>query len=492
MNLATSKSVNNLTILLIAVFFLYVLVSSLAIGGRWDLNEQIAFGQRLVDGISAYANGEDDLFFPSSPYFPGVGYLSYFYSTLGLKDVQVNNQLMLFSAVGIGFSYFIMLYKLTLLIYPKISKGIALTVLTIFFTTHFRFYIGYMSEFKPDTIMLLIGLVGLFIIESKDKNNILYFILIGFLLFITTFFKQSFFMTYFLVYLLIFFHETIPRKQKIGALIGYSLIGVFALFVIFDIENVYFFTVETMSKHSMLDIKTIANFFAYGTIRNFVFIFALLYFLYKRYKALSFNTLEGKYFIFAFMWFLFSLLSTAKLGGNLGNYEAGLIVLAPFAIFAINDIFQKWYEKNYFNYFILAILSVGILAYSYELVKNSFKLVYKINQDAISLEYITTNFSNKNALVDGNTYILAKKAGLHILTEAETVGHFNNVPNYDMSILKNAIKQQKYNVVFIENYFSYFKDKEIHEIFDKKYQLLNGSNIPIHLMGKVYIQRKGS
>ena len=200
--------------------------------------------------------------------------------------------------------------------------------------------------------------------------------------------------------------------------------------------------------------------------------------------------LESKYFIFALIWFLFSALSTAKEGGNVGNYEAGIVVLVPFAIFAINDIFQKWYKQKYFNYLVLSTLTVGVLAYSYGLVKNSFAIIDKTNQDAISLEYITTNFSNKNALIDGNSYILAKKAGLQILTEVETVGHLNSVPNYDMSALKNAIKQQKYNVVFLGNYFSGFQDKEINEIFDKKYQLLDDSNIPTHLMGKVYIQRK--
>jgi|APSaa5957512535_1039671.scaffolds.fasta_scaffold11644_2 hypothetical protein len=490
MNLATSKSVNNITILLIVVFFLYVLVTSLINGGRWDLNEQIAFGQRLIEGVSAYANGRDDLFFPSSPYFPGVGYLSYFYNALGLTDIQANNQFMLFSAVSIGFAYFIMLYKLTLLIYPKISKGIVLTILTLFFTTHFPSYLSYMKEFKPDTILLLIGLIGLFIIENKDKNNILYFIYLGFLLFIATFFKQSFFIIYFLVYLLIFFHETMTINRKIGLIISYSLIGVFALFVIFDIENIYYFTVEALSKHPMASMEWIVYSIGYGTIRNSLFFLAILYFLYKRYKYFSFMKLESKYFIFALIWFLFSALSTAKEGGNVGNYEAGIVVLVPFAIFAINDIFQKWYKQKYFNYLVLSTLTVGVLAYSYGLVKNSFELIDKTNQDAISLEYITTNFSNKNALIDGNSYILAKKAGLQILTEVETVGHLNSVPNYDMSALKNAIKQQKYNVVFLGNYFSGFQDKEINEIFDKKYQLLDDSNIPTHLMGKVYIQRK--
>ena len=491
MNIATPKSINNLTILFIVVFFSYVLVTSLIIGGRWDLNEQIAFGQRLIDGVAAYANGRDDLFFPSSPYFPGIGYLSYFYNSLGLTDIQVNNKFMLFTAVSIGLTYFITLFKLTLLIYPKISKGVVLTILTLFFTTHFPSYLHYMKEFKPDTILLLIGLICLFIIEKKENNNLINFIVIAFFLFISTFLKQSFFIIYFLVYLLIFFHETMPIKQKFSLIICYSFIGIFPLFLIFDIENVYFFTVEAMSKHPMSDIEWISYSFKYGTIRNFLFFIAVLYFLFKRYKLFSFKNLESKYFIFALTWLLFSMLSTAKEGGNVGNYETGMVSLAPFAVFAINDFFQKWYKQKYFNYLIFSTLIMGILAYSYGLIKNGFELVDKINQDAISLEYIASNFSNTNALIDGDSYILAKKAGLNILTEIETVGHLNSVPNFDMSTLKNAINQQKYKVVFLGNYFSGFQDEEINDIFQKKYQLSNDPNIPKHLVGKVYIAIKG-
>ena len=90
MNLLKSKLINNLSIFLLTVFFLSLLFESFALGGRWDLNEQIAFSQRLMEGINSYANGQTDLFFPSSPYFPGVGYLSYIYSSIGFDDIYFN------------------------------------------------------------------------------------------------------------------------------------------------------------------------------------------------------------------------------------------------------------------------------------------------------------------------------------------------------------------------------------------------------------------
>lgn len=474
------------------MFFLFVLFSSLTTGGRWDLNEQIAFGQRLIDGISMYANGESDLFPPSSPYFPGVAYLSYTYSYLGIADIQINNQFMLFSAVTVGFIYFFLLYKLTRLMYPKIPQNMALTLLVLIIATHFPKYIMYMKEFKPDTIMLLLGLAALFILEKKEKLNFFNFVAVGVLLFFTVFFKQSFFIIFFLIYLLIFFHGSITKKQKVCLIAGYSLVGISALIIIFDIENIYFFTVEIMSKHPMLDIKEVLGFFGSGTIRNILFCFALIYFLRKRYKLFSLKQLESKYFIFAVVWFLFSAVSTMKMGGNKGNYEAGLIVLTPYAIFAINAILSKFYSSKHFNNFILFTLILTISIYSNKSIESVNEYMTKIEQDRISLQYISENYKNKSAFVDGNTYVLAKKAGLHILTEAETVEHFNNVPGYDLSRLKEAIKEQKYDVIFVKKYFSYFKDEDIHKIFSEKYTLLDDKNLPLHLVGKIYIQLKGN
>lgn len=83
-----SKSLKYLAILFIGVFFLHLLCAGWIRGGRWDLNEQIAFAFRLIDGHSGYTNGGTDLFIPSSPYFPGVGILSALFIMLGARGVN--------------------------------------------------------------------------------------------------------------------------------------------------------------------------------------------------------------------------------------------------------------------------------------------------------------------------------------------------------------------------------------------------------------------
>ena len=490
MHLLEKKSVKNLSLALAIVYFLSLLLSSLIKGGRWDLNEQIAFGQRLLEGISSYANGQTDLFFPSSPYFPGVGYLSYIFSFLGLDSVYINEIIMLVIAVSIGVIYVILLQKLTLKIYPNISKTVVLAITIILFATHFRSYISYMIEFKPDTILLVIGLVSLFLLEQKNKPNIIILATVGLLLFLAVFFKQSFFIICGLVYLLIVFNKFFNLKEKIVILLAYSIIGLIALYLVFDIDNVYYFTVEAMGKHPMLDIKTIIYFFGSSFIYNIIFCLSLLYFLYKRYNQFSLKSLETKYFIFAFVWFIFSSLSTAKLGGNGGNVQVGLVVFVPFAIFALNEIFRKFYNQKYFYFFILIVLSIGIFGYSVKLVIHTNTYISKVKNDVKSIEYLTEKFEGKNVFVDGNTYIVAKASNMNIITEAETVGHFNNIPNYDMSRIKNAIDNKVYDLFFMKTDLAYYKDKDIRKKLDQNYKIYTSEDLPAHLENKIYVKKE--
>jgi len=490
MHLLEKKSIKNLSITLMVIYFLHLLLMSLIKGGRWDLNEQIAFGQRLFEGVASYANGQTDLFFPSSPYFPGVGYLSYIFSALGLESVYVNEILMLITAVLIGAIYFILLQRLTLKIYPNISKTVVLSITAILFATHFKNYIGYMIEFKPDTILLVFGLLSLFLLEKENKPNFTSLLVVGLLLFLTTFFKQSFFIIYFLVYTLILFNRYFNIKEKIVILLAYSSGGLIALYLIFRIDNLYYFTIQTLGQHPMLDIKPIIYLLGISFIYNIIFCLLLLYFLYKRYNKFSLESLETKYFAFALVWFIFSSLSTVKIGGNNGNVQVGLVVFVPFVVFVLNELFKNFYNQKYFYSFVVSILFIFTLGYSLKFVKNINFYVSKVNDDFKSIQYLSQRFNSKNVFVDGNTYIVAKSSGLNILTEAETVGHFNGIPNYDMSRLKNAIDNKEYDLFFLAGDLAYYKDKGIKKKIDQNYKIHTSKYLPSHLQNKLYVKKE--
>jgi hypothetical protein len=489
MYILLKKTIKILSVALSTTYFTYLYLVSFFEGGRWVLNQQIAFAQRLHEGISSYANGQTDLFFPSSPYFPGVGLLSYLYSGIGIGNIYLNKLFMLGTAVTIGVIYFIQLQKLTLKIYPHLSKTFVLTIITILFATHFKSYISYMFEFKPDTILLVIGLILLFLIEKEVKPNLKTLFVVGLLLFISVFFKQTFFIIYFLVFILIFFNSFLSAKEKIITLLSYSVIGLLALTIIFSIDNLYYFTVKVMSQHLMYDIKAILFIFGKSFIYNLIFCSSLLYFFYKRYFKFSLQSLETKYFIFAFAWFVFASLSAAKTGGQRGNVEVGFIVFIPFVIYAFNEILKTFYNKWYYNFFIITVLAIGISAYSFKIITHTSLLANKLNEDYESIEFLSQEFKNKNVFVDDLTYIVAKASGLKIITDYDTVFFLNQIPNYDLSKLKNAINNNAYDLFFVTTNPCSYKDTKICKIEDS---FINYSNInlPIHLEGKLLLQKK--
>lgn len=494
MNLLEKKSIRVLLNGLMFVLFTSFLIRALLIGGRWDLNEQIAFGYRLISGTASYSNGINDMFFPTSPYFPGVGYLSYFYMFIGPNNIYINNQLMLITAVFVGFLYFILLQKLTIKLYPRIPNNLVYFVLIILYATHFRAYMNYMIEFKPDTILLVFAIIAFFLLENIKKPNIKNLILIGLILFVTTFFKQSFFLLYFYIFLLIFLNKYFSIKEKIIISITYVLIGTIALFFIFNISNLYYFSVHIMGQHPMMDLSSVIHFIINSIVQNIFFLITLLLFVVKRYNSFSIDSLESKYFIFALFWFFFSAISTAKVGGNTGNFEVGVIVFMPFVIYTIDNLLKRFYPQKIFAAVTYVVLFLGTLSYSYLSLNYCKGLIGKIKEDKAAIEFLSNNFNNKNAFIDGNTYIVAEMANLEVLTELETLAHFNNVPEYDFASLKNAIRLKKYDIFLLSqpkyDSFFLFADKNVREEIVENYEVYENPDIPESLKSKILVPKK--
>ena len=481
------KSINFLNKILCFIFFSNLLLSAYVVGGRWDLNQQIAYAFRLIDGLSIYSNGQTDLFFPSSPYFPGVGYLSYFLSKLGLDNIYFNEIIMLFVAVFVSFLFFYLIKKLTHKLYPTIDKKIVLFFLTLIFSLFFNEYFLYVREFKPDTILLVCGLLGLFILDIDKKPTKLTHIYIIILLFVSTYFKQSFFLIYILFYLLIFFNKKIRIGEKIFTMSILLLPGMVALFLIFKIENLYYYTIEIMGQHPILDLDSIIYYFGTSFIFNVFFCLSIVFFLIIRIRNLQNISIESIYFLFSIFWFIFSCVASLKVGGNRGNIEVGLIVFSPYVIYSFDFLISKFYNKNIFKITSITLIMVCMVYYSFNFYSNCSEYYQKYNDDRSSIHFLSSKFKGKNAFIDGDTYIIAKASGLNILTESETVGHFNNVPNYDFTKLKNAINDKIYDIIFLKNELSYLSDKQINKSIYENYKFYNDSDLPKNLFKKILI-----
>ena len=494
MSLLEKKSIRIVSMGFIAIFFVNLLLTALYVGGRWDLNEHIAFGKRLINGTPGYANGITDLFSPSTPYFPGVGYISYFLQLIGVDNIYTNNLLMLLIAVITGLLYFVLLHKLTVKLYPQISKTVVSVVLIVLYATQFKTYMFYMLEIKPDTILLIIATWSFFVLDGHKKPGLINLSVIGLLLFSATFFKQSFFLVFAFAFLLVFLNKFFSLKEKIVIIGTYGILGLIALWIIFMIPNAYYYSVEVMGKHPMLDTSTVVGYFMAGIKSNIIFLALFCFFLVKKFRDFSISEPESKYFIFAMLWFLFSAVSTAKVGGNTGNFEVGIIVFIPFVIYIVDKLLSRFYEKNWFVAVIYGILALGILSQIYLGRGNFMNFAEKRNQDKESIAFLSENFKGKKAFVNGNTYINAETAGLNVITEAETASHFNNVPKYDFRRLKEAVEQKEYDLFLLsaeaKESFAFFNDKSIWQAIDKNYAIYENAAMPEHLRGKILVSKK--
>lgn len=452
-NLLSKKWVWILNFALLGIFFYSRLLNSLSIGGRWDLNEHIAFAYRIKDGLLSYSSGAADLFMPSSPYFPGVGLLSYFLSLFNI-DIFANNQILLCLAVSIGAASFILIYKLTRKIYPQIPPISTLCLLSIFYIIFLRSYSGYMIEFKPDTILLVASLSILFLLDSKFNFNKL--ILASFILFFVSFFKQSAFLVYFLAFIFIFFNAFLSSKQKLLILSFFMFIGLSALGLIFSIDNVYFFTMQVMSYHSFVDLDEFLGYVMETLLLNSPFLVALLVALCTRFKALKtskLKSIESKYFIFCLAWFIYYFfISTAKIGSNTGNTEVGLVVFFPFVIFGAYAIYN--FLARFSNILQVCVIAMLALLLAYHLngaIKHTKAYANSLTWHKEVKEYLMANFKDKSALVNGNTLIPALKAGIKNIGEFETMGHFLGDASFDTNSITSLFEKQIYDVIILDS-----------------------------------------
>jgi hypothetical protein len=477
--------------LLCFFYFVNITIPHLVGGGGWVLIEQIAFGDRLVnEGVSLYSNGISDLYLPSSPYFPGVGYISAIFQYLGVTDLYILNIFMMITATAVGFSYFLLLKKLTKHLFPNISDVFILYALLFLFISYLSFYKYYIPLFKPDTILLVVATLIFFILEADKKIKLSGFIIVGSLLFVVTFFKQSFFLVFFLTYMLIFTNKTLLLKNKLWLMLIYSLVGVLALSIILNIDNLHDYTIRTTSHHPIFNISKIKSIFIEAYINNNIFIILMFIFILKNFNKCDLADEKTKYFIFGVVWLFFSLLSTIKLGGNRGNIEVGLVVFAPFAI-QIMNVFSNVLKIKKALYIMVIIPLFSLLLWNYtNIIYKEFGVIkYHFNNYPNLVLYLENRFKTKSVFIQSNTYIISKMAGLKILTEVETINHFSMAESSNLDVLKNAITEKTYDVIYLNKIPSYKKVLDLKDLIDENYYIYQEYGMPSAFKNRLLLKR---
>jgi|TARA_B100001093_G_scaffold456117_1_gene466810 hypothetical protein len=461
-------------IFIVLIIFINDLLQSLISGGRWDLNEQIAVGINLFNNLPTFSNGANDLFQVSSPYFPGIGIIAGALNFL-IADIYYLNQIMIFLASIIGLFLLLMISKITDILYPQISKSHKYFVIILIYLFNLQYYSAYMMEFKPDSILLIFILGIFFILNSAKPKKSIYFIL-PILLFVASFLKQSAFIAYIFTVTHIFFTKTLSKSIK-SVLIFLSIFtGFLSLIIMNNIENLFFYTVEVMGEHDFLPLIDFTKYFIKSFYKNIIVMIGLMLFLYKSfiYKNTFFEKITNvrvSYYFLSLVWFLFSLLSMAKVGGNEGNFEAGVILLIPMVLNGYSYFFTdlvKNINTKHFSFFYVVVVTVSLL----NIYEKSVLLKDKYIDDKNIIHYLKTNYKNSISFTDGNTFILARSADLNIITSAETINHFSQKRAFDFTSLKTALKERKFELIFLSQDLSYLSDTEINQLIFENYELI--------------------
>lgn len=454
-----SKYYNFFIMILIVIYFTDLLIKSLLIGGGWDLNTHIAFAQRIIDsGIFSYSSGDSDLFIPSSPYYPGVGFLATLLLYFDLDPLQTAHILLVIAAI-IGFLYFVSLVYITKILYPFINITMILVISILMFILDFNLYKHYMLEFKPDTIILLFSNFIFILIwkHNKYKKFLNVCILVLLLLLFIIPFKQTFFFTYLAFFIAFFPIKSISKNKKFlfsFIVIVFAIVLLVSMFLYID--NLYYFTVEIMKQHHF-DIL-----FFMGSIKGFIvgnlffglFLFLyLIFFLKKDIIPFSFQNLKVQYLLFSLVFSLFSIVGALKIGGNSGNLEVGFVVFLPFSVYAFYSIFSKASIKNILPSILPIIIFIVIIYYIVNIRFNLLNLKRHFNQQNNIVNYLKSNFvSNNKVLVDGKSliYVLSAK-NYKSLIGYTSISHFNNTINYQMPKLLSNIKNKHIDLIVISN-----------------------------------------
>ena len=319
---------------LIIVFIILIVGASLSRVARWDLLEQIAMADNYLANGILYADAESDQVHGHSVYFPGVSYIAIALKNFGIDYYLVETMLLM--AVVILLLFFYVLIKYAYFFSNKKSTPVHFFPLLIaYLSISLSHYVKYACEFKPDTIALLMGYFGLYLI-SINKRDIYQLILGALLVSLGLLFKQQYLAFIVGLFVAAFFEKKIEFRVAVGLII---VLSSFILLAFIGNERIRFWTVEVLSDDGMLPFRQILVdlFIVFIGVTLFLILLILGSKDVDSLRVLkshrSFKLLElfkrNPWFIVTFFVMGAALLSSLKVGGNSGNTELALVVIFP-------------------------------------------------------------------------------------------------------------------------------------------------------------------
>lgn len=467
------------------LFFTQLVFLSLNKGGRWDLNEQIAMADRVAAGEIYYSTEQAGFYLSSSPYFPGVSFLSLAVSKVSYEH---RDTILLLIATSVGILFLYMLARITIKMgVKKEFTYLSILAISIFY---FNSWKSYMTEFKPDSLVLLLG-VGIFynLINITEKGRkLLNVFLILFYLITIGLLKQQSIAIYIGIFLFSISSKQINNKDKGVLIISIILSGLIVLGVILLIPNCLNNTIMMVKQHPIMSLKDIIIMF-YGTLKElWLFFILLIVYVIDVIKGNRKLNIKEKIWLFlAVPWLFLSLLSAIKVGGNGGNIEVGFLPFIPFVVLYIYDFFG---EKNNLDKLVFVFLIILIIIVIPPVLKG-YSNWNKIQNDRKQIvNYLNDNFYGKTVLFNGDVYMQIMKSGLIPKSEVDTALGIFGLAGQDMTLFYKEITNKKYDLIYIDIPIEAFGYKEFEKSILDNYEYLKDDSMPEILENKIMIPKR--
>lgn len=484
-----------MALLTMTMYFLRSLMSGLIKGGRWDLYQNIAMADRFLNGQGLYYSAIE----ASSPYFPGVAFLSIF---IGKFFYPWRDYILLVIASLIGTAFLYALVKLG----GRFSNNRSLSLIVTFtlVSTGFESYRSYMNEFKADSLILLYAIFIVLIIDKIEKDEWKAGIGPFMGLFVLAFFmdvtkQQALYIDIALGIYLVFTKRLI-FKEKIIVLGSLIIAGLLDLAVIFCIPGVEILTIKNLSAMPYWDIKSIilqmkADF--KGNIIYFVLLFLFVYLLIK--KRVRLNTLAWKWLAIAFVFGMGQIVGGWKTGGNAGNYEAGMISFLPFVVIAAEYIFREYFvdeKKKILMGIMNYAICWGCLVIAAWMESRFDMLASKLQTDREVSAYLSQTFGDETVMYYSDQYMQLARSTVKPGMDMYTVPR--NMKEY-MHTREEYLENQVYKYLYVDtgNFKSwdeksmiYFGEKVDEQgMLEKYYEEIDDPNMPESLKGRLFVAK---
>ena len=469
--------------ILLFLFFIDLLLQSFIKGGRWDLYQHFSMADKIIRGESIYSTFDDGFYQASSPYFPGISFFTFIITKI---NIEFRKEIMLFFSVSIGVIFIYLLSKVKNKINGSLDINSSFVLTLLLFIWFFKDWRFYMTELKPDTILILLA-IGVFFtidkIERTPANKLNYLFLLIYLYFIGIIKQQgiSIYVGVFTYFLLCNKNDFIVRMFVLSTII---LSGIFVLVTLYSTENCINNTIIIFSKHQFLnlgEIKTflINDFNSQWLVYILVFTTINLMFL----KRVKINNLEKLWLFISIPWLLMCLISYVKIGGNNGNIQSGLIPLIPIIL----SVLQKTLIKSVFTIkFIQMSLFFSVIIIFLN-IRESYKIYNLTNEIESNHINFLKKYKNKNVLYNSNYYDILIKSGVLPKTDMNTAYDFY-LANTNMDNYYNHINNKKYDLILAD--LSEYKDVDLQRIIFKRYKFYKQKDIPVSLAYKILVPKK--